>query len=157
MASRTKIATTKVSLSNAISEGYSVAEGLKDELSDWLGNLPESLQNGDLADRLQTAIDGLENPQEPDSSFLPADIQDREIEVSYLTKRKMSRSLRLGEGISHLQQAVEILNGLKEEFTDETDPDNSADWVDDVDNLVNDLEEAISEFEGVEFPGMFGR
>jgi hypothetical protein len=46
-----------------ISEGRSIIEELKDELSNWYDGLPENLQNGEKAEALQTAIQELEDAQ----------------------------------------------------------------------------------------------
>lgn len=42
------------------SEAKADIEELRDELQNWLDNLPENLQSGTKADALQTAIDELE-------------------------------------------------------------------------------------------------
>lgn len=41
-------------------DAYSEVESLKDELQEWLDNLPENLQGSQKADDLQEAIDRLE-------------------------------------------------------------------------------------------------
>ena len=44
-----------------VSEAHSDLECLRDELQNWLDNLPENLQSSSKADQLQEAIDELEN------------------------------------------------------------------------------------------------
>lgn len=44
-----------------ISEQKAGLEELRDELQNWLDNMPENLQNGQKAEEIQTAIDELEN------------------------------------------------------------------------------------------------
>ncbi len=44
-----------------VSDAKSQIEELRDELQNWLDNLPENLQSGSKADELQTAIDELES------------------------------------------------------------------------------------------------
>ncbi len=44
-----------------VSQAKSDMEELRDELQNWLDNLPESLQNGTKAESLQEAIDELDN------------------------------------------------------------------------------------------------
>lgn len=44
-----------------VSDAKSCAEELRDELQDWLNNLPENLQQGSKADEIQQAIDELES------------------------------------------------------------------------------------------------
>ncbi len=45
---------------SSVSDAKSEAENLRDELQEWLDNLPENLQSGNKADELQSAIDELE-------------------------------------------------------------------------------------------------
>ena len=44
-----------------ISQGLSTIEELKDELQEWLDNMPENLQGGSKEDELQEAIDALDD------------------------------------------------------------------------------------------------
>lgn len=44
-----------------MSDKISDVEQLKEELDEWLGNLPENLQSSNKADMLQEAIDNLDN------------------------------------------------------------------------------------------------
>jgi len=44
-----------------ITEGKNIIEELREELQNWLDNMPENLQGGSKADELQTAIDELES------------------------------------------------------------------------------------------------
>lgn len=43
-----------------VSDARSEGESLRDELQEWLDNLPENLQQGSKADEIQSAIDELE-------------------------------------------------------------------------------------------------
>jgi flagellar biosynthesis chaperone FliJ len=45
---------------NMVQSAAEIVEELKGELEDWVGNLPENLQNGDKADQLNSAIDALD-------------------------------------------------------------------------------------------------
>ncbi len=44
-----------------VSEGKDTIEGLRDELQEWLDNMPENLKGGTKADELQVSIDSLED------------------------------------------------------------------------------------------------
>lgn len=44
-----------------ISDGKGALEELRDELQNWLDNMPENLQDSEKANALQEAIDNLEN------------------------------------------------------------------------------------------------
>lgn len=44
---------------SALEDCYADVEVLKSELEDWLGNLPENLQDGDKAQELEAAIEAL--------------------------------------------------------------------------------------------------
>ena len=52
---------TRLSETLDMTEKIADVEQLKEELEEWLDNLPENLQSSNKADMLQEAIDNLEN------------------------------------------------------------------------------------------------
>jgi len=44
----------------SVADARHIVEELKDEMTEWLENMPESLRDGDKASDIQEAIDGLE-------------------------------------------------------------------------------------------------
>ncbi len=57
-----------------VSDAQAEFEILKEELEDWLGNMPENLQSSAKADELQEAIDGLEQVIDNCDSAQSADV-----------------------------------------------------------------------------------
>jgi len=129
-----------------IGDGYSELEGLKDELQEWYDNLPESFQNGSKGEQLQEAIGYLENLIEPS---IPGDHDGIAASYTASTKRKKSRADRRDDAVQMLAGAQSALQA----FLDENEEHEDAD---EIQSLIEDLENAISDAENVEFPGMFG-
>jgi DNA-binding transcriptional regulator GbsR (MarR family) len=59
--SKYKSRATRLSDTLDMTEKIADVEQLKEELEEWLHNLPENLQSSNKADMLQEAIDNLEN------------------------------------------------------------------------------------------------
>jgi dsDNA-binding SOS-regulon protein len=168
-------------ISSAVSDAYSGMDELKDELQNWLDNMPESLQNGSKADELNEAIDAISNVDEitvPDCLENGKDVPS----VTYYTSKKSSRSGRRDTLTSMLSGAAdagrEYIQTLSElDYDEETGvlkmpegmtEDERADWssglpdtADDRDSWVTEIEEFIescenaqSEYDEVNFPGM---
>lgn len=159
----------ETSVDSAVSEAFSMAEELKDELQSWYDNLPEAFQNGSKGEALQEAIGNLENAQQPE---VPNDIASHS--VSYTeAPRRASRRDRLQVCIDLLEQSAEAARTLATDLEDlkydddgqridDANPD-APDTEDERDNLVQELqtfadecESATSDWESVEFPGMYG-
>ena len=135
----------------AVEAAQSEAESLKDELENWLENLPESLQGGEKADALQTAIDALEEAvdklQEVQDSEQQA-VLDYGItysQVVYPKSTYMSRAKRL-------EVAICGLGGVPSEMPD--DLDIPEDEHDDANEVFTNVQEALNGLQSVEFPAM---
>jgi hypothetical protein len=120
---------------DAVSNAFSEASDLRDELQDWLDGIPENMQNGSKAEQLQEAINILENVQEPEYP----DELDKQVTTRLWSGRKVSRPKRMSNAISRLSVVIEAIED-DEQLTD----------------FKTDLENAAGEWETVEFPGMFG-
>jgi len=142
MARKKKLVTSEMPLANAVQEAFADAEGLRDELQEWYDNLPENFQNGDKGDQLQSAIDALESVTEPD---VPEALQDIPVSFVVNQKRRKSRNDRMRDCIALLQAAGEAAANFAEE--NEEDEDGAV--------LADEIDSVISEWENVEFPGMF--
>ena len=142
-------------------------EALKDELQEWYDNLPENFQNGSKGESLQEAIDALESANKPD---IPEGIGDAAIEYTLGTKSRKSRSDRRNDCVTMLQAASECIQTevtrLEELDYDEDSGDELADddpqteeerdtKVDELQTFVDEIDDATTEFENVEFPGMY--
>lgn len=158
----------EMSVEQAVGDAFANAEGLKDELQEWYDNLPESFQNGSKGETLQEAIGNFEGDSQPD---VPERIADNQISVS--NARRKSRADRLQECKDMLeaaaQRATEEADYLDElTYDPETGaaievPDTDPQTEDERDHLKNELETfvgdcetAISNWDAVEFPGMYG-
>lgn len=169
----------EMGVADAVSNAFSDMESLKDELQDWYDNLPESFQNGTKGEQLQEAIDLIEGVSEID---VPDAVEDATCAPCLMTKKRMSRSDRRDDCVNQLNVAaawarerIEELNGM--EFEDEEDSEDESEapdtdkvvdatvptsederdsMVSDLETFADECENAASEFESVEFPGMYG-
>lgn len=135
-----------------ISDAFSEAEELKDELQNWYDNLPENFQNGSKGDTLQDAISYFDSLSQPD---VPEFIENlKTIYHPPKHRRHVSRADRCSEAIDKLETAKSELEAYIEEHDD--GKDETADKNDEAQNLADELDNAISELQSVEFPSMFG-
>lgn len=149
------------SVEELIEDAYCEFETLASELQDWYDNLPEQFQNGEKGDMLQEAIRILEDAQLPD---LPECIQEDETvgrdaltTVFYPSiSTEMSRADRCQEAVGMLQTVVDKLDeeaaSLREQEGIGAD---MTDTIHALDDLKEELENTISEVDGIEFPGMY--
>jgi len=137
----------KFTLGELISGAFSDAEGLRDELQEWHDNLPENFQNGDKGSALEEAIGQIEAAQQPD---VPEDIADDQLTFTPAPRKRrhVSRADRLAECSAMLVAAKEH---LEEKIRNEPEHKDAADWQE----LVDDCDDAIAEWDNVEFPGMY--
>lgn len=180
MASKTKFTTSTTSIESAVADAYSNMDELKDELESWYDNLPESFQNGSKGEALQEAAGNIGNVDEvtvPDILLNGPDLP----EATYSSSNRSSRSARRDVCASMLAGAadaarayVETLNALEydedgklkdatPEGTEELESDgfpateDARDAaIDAIETFIEECENAQSEYENVEFPGMYG-
>jgi len=165
--------TQTISIESAVSDAFSGMEELKDELQNWLDNMPENMQQGSKADQLNEAIDAIEcvsSIDVPDclstGPSLP-DVTYSEYSGSRAKRRDTFTSMLSGAADAAREYADE-LRGL--EYHEETgtltaeqqeegwpeDDDTRNTWVDECDTFADECENAQSEYDGVEFPGQRG-
>jgi len=147
----------KMSLEEAVSTAFAEIESLGEEMREAYDNTPESLQQSGVGELRGAAADALEYINEVD---VPDDLKDTEttkFEVSWneparTAKQvmKLSRSSRMGDACMLLDACIEFLDGIIE---DEQKPQELRDSAE---GLRGELDNAKSEAEAVEFPGMFG-
>ena len=123
-------------VADLVDGAFATLEDLAGEVGDWYDNLPEGLQSGDKGSALDDARNTLESLSQPDvNEHLGA------LEVYYEPVDEIrSRASRRDEAINRLQVVVDVL----------ADTDDA-----EAKELNDELENAISEAEGVEFPGMY--
>ena len=139
---QTKLFTSNVA--DLVDSAFSTFEDLAGEMSDWYDGLPEAFQGGDKGSALEDARGILESLSHP-----AVDGPTGAIEVCYLPLQDVkSRASRCNDAVGCLQAVVDALDACKD--------DEGRDNQEEIKNLLDELENAISEAEGVEFPGMYG-
>lgn len=140
---------TDVPLADAVSTGISELQELGEEMRSWADNMESgNLGHTDKFYAVSEAAEQLEYIDEPD---VPEDWIG-ELTVTFSTgykKRGTPRWLRRDNATAPLQAAKDALEEWLEENSDN-------DQVGDIEELRDALEEAVSNAEAVEFPGMFG-
>lgn len=168
---RYKSENTKLTVGNAISVFYEELQSLAEDIQESLENVPESLQNTERNQTMGETADALENLQEPDApdgadGLLEAPVIIT-LQVRGGAKRgRESRSIKRDNAVAHAQAAVDAIRAwIDEQDVEETDDDselqaearaNLAEAVEAVSSFCDEVEEAIGEAEGCEFPGMRG-
>ncbi len=119
-----------------VDDAFGAFIDLAGEIGDWYDNLPEGFQSGDkgcVLEEARSTLDGLSQPDVPESIG--------ESQVFYLPlEDTSSRASRRDDAVGRLQVVVEALNGSE-------DAETKA--------FIDELDNAISEAEGVDFPGMY--
>ncbi len=135
-------AVDKMDYPDAINTAFDEIETLAEEMRNWHDGMPENLQNGDKGGRVEECADLLENVQYIDlPEELASEGTDEEIVTVAKLPNRASRADRLGWAINLLSGAAEI---VKKKGGDEAM------------TFADELESAVQELEGAEFPGMFG-
>lgn len=162
-------------LANQVEDAFSEFESLGGEMQDWFDSLPQQFQDGDKGSQLQDAqstLEGISAPDVPDSLAT--------LQVHHVPAIKCnSRSDRLYEACSILNSVISVLEDLQQFEWSSTNL--LAEWPEwalgpkpilpianlieltemliegttDAADFMNELQEAISNAESVEFPGMF--
>lgn len=155
-----KVKTSEWCVADAISAAISTFTELADELEGWYENLPEGLQQGDLGDRLQQAIDTL---REAENVSIEAGLDDGEgiggVRFSFTesaSKKRQSRRQRCDDAVSLLESAI---SAAREELDNDEDEETGkySNSKDDIESCLDELENLCSEAGSVDFPGMYGR
>jgi hypothetical protein len=168
--------TESYDIADAVSNAFNDAEELKGELESWYDNLPESFQNGSKGEALQEAISAIDGAYQPD---VPTEAEGLRCDVVLPTKKKKSRADRMADCVAMIEAAagaarekIEKLqaycytedgSGLDPDMHDGGDAEMAPSTEDARDEVVSalesfadELESVQSEWEGVEFPGMYG-
>lgn len=145
-----KMVKVKAFISDAVSGAFSIVEELAGEMREAFDNTPESLQNSGVGEARGEAADNLENISEVD---VPERFTNEEWSVTWVEypsgKRGLSRSKRRDNAVAAMDAVIARLDEVIDDSTDEA-------RVSDAETLRDDLENAKSELEAVEFPGMYG-
>ena len=121
-----------------VGRAFGVLEDLASEVGDIFDNMNEGLRSTNRGTMLEDARGSLESLSQPD---VPETLASKE--VYYLpVLNASSRAARRDDAVGRLQAVVDALSA---------EIDNE-----EIKELGEELENAISEAEGVEFPGMYG-
>lgn len=161
--------TVESAFENAVCE----IECLRDEVIEWKDGMEGTgLENTYKYQMLEDAETSLESVDELQSSNLNeyellSDMLEIEIDVSQIKKKRLARHHRLSNAINQLQAVLDTVEGLIDETNDNINDDvhnvnikeselqKISDKVDHLEELKQQIEDSISEFENVEFPGMY--
>lgn len=139
---------TTGSVLGLIEGAYSELEALQQECQEIVDNASEGLSQSQRIQTLEetaSALDFAYNIPE-----VPEAVQD--LVVNYTEDRRKSKSTsratRCAEAVSLLQTVTELLN----EFANS---DQRQELIEEVEQLISELDEAIGYAEGCEFPGMY--
>lgn len=129
--------TIKGNISDLIDDAFSEFESLAEEMRSWADAIEEKFSTTEKYERINEAADTLEGISRPD-----VDDNIGELEVEYVEPKKLtSRSKRNDHACYLLQVCIDALA--------ERDDDESS-------SLKDELDSALSDAEGVYFPGMYG-
>ncbi len=153
-----KPVTTEYSVADAIANGYSELQSLRDEMQEIVDNMSgANMEHLPKYETANEACDTLGNfcDDEPE---VPEEAGAGRIQVTEMVNKRKgrgpSRSVRCGNAVSMLEAAKAHLETLQEAAEEGEGEKEAGD--DDFQTLIDKLEEDIGEAEGVEFPGMYG-
>jgi vacuolar-type H+-ATPase subunit E/Vma4 len=151
MGKRKVIEPIKSTVGSVVNDAFSQIEELKDELQSWLDNMPESKQGSDKASQLEEAIGQLESSSEPE---IPESATD--LAVSYTEIPSGRRGLSRSKRCSNCVSMVEAASSAVREHISTLDEDKDEEAIMELEAFADELDNATSEWESAEFPGMFG-
>lgn len=139
----------EIRLADAVSEAFSTYEDLGSQMRDWADNLEERLSHTQKYEDVSSAADTLEGLSAPE---VPSAVADIPVTFHDLPARKRgySRADQCSQAGAILDACIEALTAFIER-TPESDPVG-----DEALGLVEALDDAKDEADGVEFPGMYG-
>lgn len=154
---------TTQSVSGLVQDAVAEAESVYDELTEWRDNMSGTgLESTEKYSQLEEAIDAIETAKDAAENVMDLETVDEEIgEVTYSVsvnknkRRGPSRQVRIENAASMLMAAAEALRGRETPENDEEDSEDEED-VFDYEGAADELENAASDMEGVEVPGMYG-
>lgn len=136
------------SIESAVSAAFSDIEELKDELTEWYDNMPEGPKNGEKGEALQEAINGLEADSEP---TVPSEVDSFDVTYNVMTGR-LSRANRRDNAVAMLSAVASYV----EKYISEIEDENADADTDELESFKAECEDAVSNWENIEFPGMYG-
>lgn len=143
---RFKTGEHKTTLADAISGAFSDVTDLASEMREWADNMEERLSHTEKYERVSECADTLEQNQ--DEPTVVNGLGDIEVTYSVMQHKQLPRWARLDNAKAAVQACIDALS-------DDAVKDATK-LADDCDSLADALQSALDEWEGVEFPGMYG-
>lgn len=176
MASKPKTHEHSSTIGSALEEAMGELESLGEEMRSWYDNMSENLQGGEKAQTIEATADTLEGLQAPD---VPEHLEEEAVSYTTQSKRRSTpRHMRcsnatsaLGAIISacedYVQKAEDAINALPDDAEDDTEIDlhdngytmplsELRELIESTNSFKDEIENLMSEADGVEFPGMMG-
>jgi hypothetical protein len=143
-------------VTDAIEMAKEELSNLRDEMENWRDNLPESLQYSEKGEAVNECADNLSSIYDTLESL---DEVPEVVNAEFVSKIMFdgSRSNRLSDVISLLQDAASALDDKIDDVEndiEENEEDVALD-IDSVRSIKDELDNAVSELENIEFPGMY--
>ena len=145
-----KLIERQVSIADAVSEAFGEFQSLGEEMRSWADSMEEKFSSTDKYSRVSETADILESCNEPDH---PQHAQDTVITVidPPAKKRGYSRADRCSQACMLLDYAMEALETKIEALGE-----NDTTAKDELESYRDEIDEAKSNAEGADFPGMYG-
>jgi len=142
---------------------YSDVDDLKTEMVEWLDSIPDSLSSSDKASQIEDAANTPElghSALEDACGTIKSILEKKaplilERDVSYIEHKmykgyNMPRWVRLANPVAAIENAASVIEDmLPIEGLDEND-------IDTIKYSLEEIDDAVSDLNGVEFPSMFG-
>jgi hypothetical protein len=147
------------SLDGLVSDALSEMQSLRDEMTEWKDNMEERLSNTPKYEEVSECVDSLEQFCDNEPTIPVAVPEGLTVELTWDEKKgksRQSRNDRMSSAVMDIQRVAEHVR----EFVDDHGEDHAC-WddegpsYDDWDQYATELEDLISEAEGVSFPGMY--
>jgi hypothetical protein len=138
-------------IEGAITSAHGMLVELGEEMRNWYDSMPENLQGGSRAETVQETADTLEGLEAPTIPDFISSRTEKVVKVNHLKKKKASRPTRR-------DYAIDILSAVKDVLEAEIAEDSEDDTVlvEDINSLIGEIDQLISDAEGAEFPGWAG-
>jgi len=137
-----------------VEDAQTEAEELRGEAQEWLDGVPENLQQGDVAQRLEECIsvmEGIDLEIEVPEAAAGEKVEYQEA-MPADKRRGPSRNTRAANIAAMLEAAAAVLS----EWADALEKKGDAGAVDEARTVIEQISTAQQELENADFPGMFG-
>lgn len=165
MGKHSKFKTEDYCIADAVSGGFSELEELASECREMFDNASEGLQQTQRLQTFDETASTLEGLSEPNVPEYVGELRFQvRLEIPNRPRRGLSRATRCANAVALLQGALEAVQERISQWESDRDEEGASEvqvaenqeHIDEAQELANELESAISNAEGAEFPGMYG-